>query len=189
MRRAGWVVAALAAAALGGCGADADGEKLILPPTPTYPALSTPQNVLLALAASYQNRDSLEYKTLYDPAYLGTSTDLNDPPGSQVSTFSMADEVAHIATLRRTTTIVQVVFDLGPQGSWTRLSSDDPSHPEWAQIQIAPGSFRVEIYDGQTLYEAQSINPVTFHFSPTVAAPADTTWRIVRWNEVGSGAT
>jgi hypothetical protein len=74
------------------------------------------------------------------------------------------------------------VLDFGPSSSWTRLASDDPSHPEWAVIQV--NTTRIEIYDGQTLYSGQSINPMRFGFNPMVSAPGDTTWRIVRWDEM-----
>ena len=149
-----------------------------------YPELTEPALVLEALQLAYQNRDSVEYKLLYDSTYVGTSTDLNDPPGTQVSTFRYADEVAHIAALQRSTTISSVVFDLAPKNTWTRLASDDVSHPEWALIQI--GQWSVEINDGATLYSAHSTNPISFLFKPTAgAAPGDTTWTIVRWNETG----
>jgi hypothetical protein len=188
MRRVGWVVTALAAAVLGGCGSDDGKDPLKPPPPPSYPARTTPYHVLEALALSYQNRDSTEYKSLYDSSYVGTSTDLNDPPGTQTSTFYFSDEVAHIAALARSTTVNSVVVDLGLPYSWTRLPSDDLSHPEWAMIQLAPGSWRVEIYDGATLYATQATNPMIFAFNPTVAAPGDTTWKVIRWNEVGSGS-
>jgi hypothetical protein len=155
-------------------------------PPPEYPALISPQKVLLALTQAYKARDSTEYKQLYDSSYVGQSTDLNDPPLSQVSTFRYADEVAHMAALQRTTTITRVEFDLGLENSWTRLSSDDPSHPEYAEIQISTGFMSLAIYDGGTTYEVQSINPITFWFKPTPSAtPGDTTWKIVRWEEIG----
>ena len=184
MRRVALGVAVVVAALVGGCGGD-DGPTE--PQNTGYPERSTPQNLLMALTMSYEAGDSVETKQLYDSSYVGTSTDLNDPPGSQTRTFTYADEVAHVAALARTPSISNVVMDLGPSSSWTRLPSDDPSHPEWALIQIGAGNWRVEIYDGQTLYSAQSTNPMTFAFKPTVAAPPDTTWRIVRWTEVGSG--
>ena len=188
MRRVGWVVTALAAAVLGGCGSDEGPPTGPDPPRPPrYPERTTPYHVLEALALSYVNRDSIEYKSLYDSSYVGTSTDLNAPPASQVSTFRYADEISHIRALARTTTIVSVVLDFGPPFTWTRLPSDDVTHPEWAMIQLAPGSWRVEIYDGATLYTTQATHPMTFAFKPTVAAPGDTTWKIVRWNEVGGG--
>lgn len=149
-----------------------------------YPELTSPFNVLEALQLSYQNRDSTEYKALYDSSYVGTSTDLKDPPGTQVSTFRYADEVAHVAALQRSSTITSVVFDVGPKTSWTRLPSDDVSHPEWATIQVGTGNWRVEITDGLTVYTVQSINPISFSFKPTAAGP-DTTWKIIRWNETG----
>lgn len=186
MRRAGWLVAALAALVLGGCGSEDDGP--VKPPSgATYPERTSPQNVLQALLLSYQNRDSTEYKSLHDSSYVGTSTDLNAPPDSQISTFTYADEAAHIAALRRESTITSVVLDFGPSSSWTRLASDDPSHPDWARIQMGIGSWRVEITDGSTIYSTQAINPMTYAFAPTVTSPGDTTWRIIRWTEVGGG--
>jgi hypothetical protein len=186
LRRAGWVATALAAALVGGCGGDDDGGDILKPP-PGYPERTTPQNVLTALTMSYQNRDSTEYKSLYESSYVGTSTNLNDPPGTQVSTFRYADEVAHIGALARLTTITSVSVDFGPPSIWTRLPSDDVSHPEWAMIQLASGSWRVEINDGGTGYTTQATYPMIFAFNPTVTAPGDTTWKIIRWTEVGSG--
>jgi hypothetical protein len=187
MRRAGWVMAVVAAAMLGGCGDDDPPIGCDVCPPPGYPALTTPQNTLEAMQRAYISRDSVETKQVYDANYVGTSTDLNDPPEVQVSTFRYADELAHIATMARSTTISSVLLDLGPSSSWTRLSSDDMSHPEWAVIEI--NAFHGEIYDGATLSLFTSSQPMTFTFIPTVAAPGDTTWKIIRWNEVGSSGT
>ena len=182
MRRAGWVVAVMAAAVLGGCGSDDDGP--VKPPPPTgYPERTSPQNVLEAMQMAYTARDSNETKQVYDSSYVGTSTDFNDPVPS-VATFRYADEIRHVAVLARTSTIVSIVLDLGLRPSWTRLPSDDPSHPEWAMIQI--NNFRLDVYDGSTLYAASSTNPMTFTFRPMTTAPPDTTWTIVRWTENGS---
>ena len=135
---------------------------------------------------AYAARDSNEYKQLYDSSYVGTSTDLNEPPGTQVSTFRFADEVAHIAALRRSTTVTSVFFDFGPATTWKRLPSDDPSYPEWTVIQINPGNWNIEITDGATVFTVTNpFNPVSFSFKPTVTAPRDTLWKIVRWNETG----
>jgi hypothetical protein len=177
------IVAALAAASLGGCGSDDPVKPPPPPPQTGYPARTSPQNVLSALTMAYAKRDSIEYKSLYDSTYVGTSTNLNDPPGNQTTTFYLYDEGAHIAALARTTTITSVVLDFGPSSSWTRLASDDPSHPEWAVMQV--NNMNLQIYDGATLYSGQATNPMTFTFRPSVAAPGDTTWKIVRWNELG----
>jgi len=184
MRRAGWIVAMLAMAVLGGCGSDDNPTE---PPIPTLKYdRTTPQNTLLAMQTAYVARDSLETKQVYDSSYVGASTNLSDPPGSQVSIFQYQDEFAHVATLARTLTIVAITLDLGPSSSWSRLPSDDPSHPEWAMIQIS--NFHGELVDGATLYSFTSTNPMTFAFIPTVAAPGDTTWKIIRWTEIGSGS-
>jgi hypothetical protein len=180
-RRAGWATLVVAAALLGGCGGEDDPVKPLS--GPTYPQRSSPQNVLTALVMSYQARDSMETKQLYDSSYVGTSQDLSDPPGTPVSTFRYDDEIRHVAALALSTTITVAVMDFGPPSSWARLASDDVSHPEWAMIQIP--FFHLEINDGPTLYEALSSTPMTFVFNPTVTAPGDTLWRIVRWNEVG----
>ena len=148
-----------------------------------YPDRTSPQQALENLQRAYQERDSLYVKEVYDSSYVGESRDLKDPPESQLTTLYYADEVDHVAALRRTLSIKSVVFNMGSRTSWTRLSSDDPSHPEWAEIQIT--SWFVEIWDDQTLYTAHSINPITFYFKPLVAAPGDTLWKIVKWTEIG----
>ena len=173
------IVTALAAALSGGCGSDDDPVK----PPPGNPAPTGPQAVLTRLIAAYQARDSVETKQVYDSSYVGTSQDLSDP--YILTQLRYSDEVRHVAALARSTTIVSVSADFGPSSSWTRLPSDDVSHPEWALIQI--NSVHIQIYDGPTLYEVVSSNPMLFHFKPTVVAASDTTWRIVKWTEVGGG--
>ena len=117
MRRAGWAVAVMAAAVLGGCGSDDDGP--VKPPPPAgYPERTSPQNVLEAMQMAYTARDSNETKQVYDSGYVGTSTDLNDPPESQVSTFSFYDEARHVAVLAKSTTITSIVLDLGQKRDW-----------------------------------------------------------------------
>src|SRR2546427_2072863 len=136
-----------AAAVLSGCGSDP-------PPTapkrvpPAYLVLSSPQNVLINLITAYEHRDSVETKVIYDVNYTGTSQDLNDPPGTLPAQFTYHDEVDHVATLARKPTIVAVYFSLGAVASWNRLSSDDPSHPDWAIIQIGGSQLDVEVTDG-----------------------------------------
>jgi len=154
--------------------------------TTAYPRLDNPQKVLSALQQAYGNRDSVEYEKLYDVSYIGTSTDFSNPdPDTQVSTFRKADELSHIGVLQHSTTISSVKLDLGPNTTWARLPSDDPSRPEWAQIQISQGSWYIDILDGRDEYLVQSSNStLTFTFAPTVVAPADTLWKIIRWNEI-----
>ena len=158
-----------------------DKPKVVVDP---YPPLDNPQHVLEAYQIAYQHPDSMKAHELYDADYLGTSEDPNNT--ATKVTFTRLDEIAHINALQRSTTITSIVLELGPTSTWTRLSSDDPSHPEWAQIQIP--SWRIDIFDATTEYIAQSANPITFSFAPT-AAGADTTWKIIRWHEtLTSGA-
>ena len=163
-----------------------DPPKVTKPP---YPALDNPQHVLEAFQIAYQHPDSNEAKVLYDGNYLGTSENLSD--NSQNASFTRDDEIAHIAALQRSTTILPgaILLELGAPTTWTRLSSDDPSNPQWAQIQIP--AWYLEITDGPsgsgTLYSAHSTNPITFSFAPTSSAPGDTTWKIIRWKETITG--
>jgi hypothetical protein len=150
-----------------------------------YDPPTNPLNVLANLQRAYKNRDSVYVKDIYDTTYVGTSTDLSDPnPDTQLSTFRWADEIAHVAALARSTTISSVDLDFGPQTSWTVINSDDPSHPEWAEMQI--NSWKVDIYDASTEYIVESKNPTTFYFIPLLSGSGETTWKIVKWVEVGA---
>src|SRR5439155_6588993 len=169
--------AILAAMVLSGCGKDSvkPTENGVVFSDP-YPVLSTPQNVLSALEEAYSHRDSVEYKALYDPSYVGISRDQNDPPGTAPITLTYADEVAHVAKLASWSTITSAYMSLGPSASWTRLASNDTSHPEWADIQIAGSSLNVRVTEGTDTYEAGGSSLFfEFMFKPTTPAPSSPT--------------
>ena len=184
MRHVTWVLTAMAAAVMGGCGSDT--KDPVKPPVQSgipYPDRSTPQNVLATLVTAYQTRDSVVTKDLYDVSYMGTSQDMLNPVNT--FTFTYHDEVGHVAALRRSSTIVSISVDFGATSTWTRITSDDPSHPEYALIQLVTP--RVEIVDGATFYQTDG-GLMSYYFKPTqdAASPTDTLWRVIRWNEIGN---
>lgn len=182
-----FVLVSCLALVIGGCGDDDGGNPLKPgPKPPVYPVLSDPQNVLAALEIAYAARDSTMYKQLHDSTYSGTSIDLQNPGNSINLTFS--DEARHIAALASVPGLI-AYLELGESTTWFRTASDDPSHPEWAVIQIVGSAYRVEIYDGADALGAVG-EPGTFQefaFSPREdsTSPTDTLWRIVRWRETG----
>jgi hypothetical protein len=184
----GLIIASLGfASAFAGCGDD-DENPMKPPPDLSYPELSSPQNVLLALELAYESRDSVMYGALHDSTYTGQSTDINASQGGTID-LTYADEVAHIRRLASATGVT-TYFELGPQESWDRLASDDVAHPEWATIQIAGNAFTIQITDGSTTYEARG-GPGSFQefaFTPRLdsTSQTDTLWRIVRWREIGN---
>lgn len=177
----------VAASVFSGCGEDSPTKP---PPggggPPVYPVLSTPQNVLTALEIAYSHRDSTETKALYDSSYVGESQDMTD---NSFESFSYADEVRHVAILARSTTITSVTCEFGPPASWTRFGSSDPSHPDWAVIQLSGSSFLIEVSDvAVSQFEVSGAGELfEFLFKPTApesTSPTDTLWKIVHWSEV-----
>lgn len=151
-----------------------------------YPVLSFPSQVLEALEIAYERRDSVKIKELYDSTYTGQSVDLNDQ-GVAIQ-FTYPDEIHHVAVLAARPGLT-ANLELGGQNTWDRLPSDDPSHPEWAVIQIVGAIYKVEIYDNPDILVAQGEGGTfqEFAFAPTLEAtsPTDTLWKIVRWKETG----
>jgi len=181
---------ALSAVVVAGCGIFDPKRSKGKPPElpPEYQIPSFPAYVLTNLQEAYSHRDSVACKVLYDSSYVGTSQDLNDPPGTTPISLTYSDEVAHVAKLASKPTITSAYLNLGPPTSWTRLESDDPSHPEWAVIQIAGTSLTVRITElPDNISEASgSTEFFEFAFKPTTPAavsPTDTLWNIVRWRE------
>ena len=179
---AGWI--------LSGCGNE---DNPVKPPNPpgsssAYLIRSTPQNVLTDLEIAYSHRDSTECQELYDSSYVGMSVDLNDSPGTPPLYFTYSDEVGHVAALAHSPTISSVSLSFGSSASWSRLESSDPSHPEWATIQIAGSSFRVEITEDASTFQASgSTEFLEFMFKPSTpesTSQTDTLWTIVKWKEV-----
>ena len=182
------LIAALAAIA--GCSDDDGGEGGFRPlPQPTV-ELASPEITLGMLQHAYEARDSVETARVYDESYAGTSTDLNDPPGSQTVHFTRADEIRHVGALRKSTSITSVTCDLGPPASWVRLPSDDLAHPEWAMIHIAGGFVRIEIDDGASIVQAGGVSDqMSFYFTPKpdTTSQTDTLWTVIQWNETRAG--
>jgi len=152
-------------------------------PPPDYPLLINPFSVLDALALAYAARDTNEVKLLYDPVnYTGTSYDSDDQSSL---TFRWRDEVNHVAALVRRTSITRVQITYPP--SRYRFS-DLADPPGWATIQLLQGNgMNVEISDSPTSYFFKSGVSTEFKFipkTPDSSSPTDTTWKIVRWNEV-----
>jgi hypothetical protein len=185
------LVVASAAWVLAGCSNDDNLTGPPRTPTPTppfYEVRSSPQNVLKNLVKAYQSRDSVEYKELYDSTYVGKSTNPN-APAYEVLSFRYYDEGSHVAHMARDTSITSVVLDLGPATSWIRQDASDPSHPEWALIQLT--NYKVQINTSTVPYIAGG-NPgdlMTFTFQPSTPAtssPTDTLWRVIRWEEISS---
>jgi hypothetical protein len=165
-----------------GCGTKRRGGALVNPGISYLPATS-PQSVLANLVYAYMVRDSAETALVYDDAYQGTSIDLSDP--SPDLHFTKADEVRHVGRLKLDPDIISVYVDLGNAANWQRMSPDASDPPDYAVIQI--NSNRVEIQDVRTgtAYSARN-TPMVYTFKPTVSAPGDTTWKIVRWTEVAN---
>lgn len=179
----------LAALVMGGCGDDDELPPLKPKPRPTA-ELASPEITLGMLQRAYETRDSVTTGRVYDTGYAGTSTDLNDPPGSQTVTFTRADEIAHVAALKRSTTVTGVTCDLGYPGSWVRLPSDDLAHPEWAMIHIVGGNIRIEISDGASILQAgDPSDMMSFYFAsyPDSTSPTGVIWKVIRWDESRAG--
>ncbi len=151
-------------------------------PGAKYLTPSSPQSVLFNLKQSYTSRDSVAYDSLFDAFYQGASLDQGAPGGPQILNFTKVDEAQHIAALARTTTIRSITLDFG--SSLIRYS-DGADPPGWATIQIADP--HLEIDDTERFTTIQPNETMRFKFVPTTPAPGsptDTTWKIIRWEEV-----
>lgn len=166
---------------LAGCGKK---RHLFDPIPPRYLVLSSPANVLLALAKAYTSRDSAEYKLLFHDSYQGTSLDQRDPSPYPL-TFTKADEAQHIAALARDPSLMGV--DLQLVASLVRFTdAGDPTG--WATIQNPIARLSILGFpDSYTITPAEET--IEFRFipkTPDSASPTDTTWKIIRWTEIAN---
>jgi hypothetical protein len=180
----GWLVGAvtafLVAVAMAGCGRSKCVNCESPPPLPfEYPALDTPQHVVLNVKYAWERRDSVRTRELYDDTYQGTST---DPDGTL--NFSKNQEVAAVWAIGKSQDVLSVSFTLRPETTWLRLSY--PTDPAgWTAIQLQGVNILVDDVTKGTLV-ASSSSFFEFKFKPTLdaASPTDTTWKIVRWTEI-----
>lgn len=175
----GAAAALMIAGGLAGCGDD----DPVKPPTiEPPPALDTPQHVILNLKYSWELRDSVRTKVIYDDAYEGTSTDNRN--GGPTLTFTKDQEVHTVWAMGKSQDVQSVSFRLRPESTWVRLSY--PTDPAgWTAIQLQGVDIQVEDLSMGTLI-ANNSSFFEFRFVPTLDAssPTDTTWKIVRWTEI-----
>jgi len=143
----------------------------------------SPQNVLQNLISAYTNRDSVETAAVYDSTYQGTSIDPSAP--TPVLNFTSADEIRHVGVLQLNNNIVTVFVDLGAPANWQRLPANASDPADWAVIPILFSRIRLEDISTATTWETSN-QQMEFTFKPTVAAPGDTTWTVVRWTEIAN---
>lgn len=169
-------------AAFVGCIFDPKDPPPIPPPPPfQYPDLSTPQNVILNLRYSWERKDSVRTKEIYDDSYQGESTD-NDLVRY---VYTKGDEVTTVGGLAKDQNVQRVTFSLSPVNTWIRFSySSDPAG--WAVIQLQGYSIQVDDAVHGTLIASEVPgSSFEFKFVPTLdsSSPTDTTWKIVHWKE------
>jgi len=151
-------------------------------PAPPDPALTSPENTLIAMIHAYANRDTVELARVYDDGYKGTSIDQDDWAPAAL-TFTKADEMRHVASLAARTTITHISINLNPV---IRRYTDTADPAGWASLQNPLRTVQIE--DAGTTYDVYlSYETLTYKFIPTTpdsTSPTDTTWKIVRWSEV-----
>jgi len=173
-----WLVAILCL--ISGCIFSPKKKPPNITPPPDYPQLINPFTVLDALELAYDARDSNEVKVLYHQDYAGTSTDRSD---GSVLNFTKADEIEHVAGLAKHSSITRVFLKFPPFKS---RYSDLADPPEWATIQMTQG-VNVQIDDSPTSYYLTTGVITEFKLipkTPDASSSTDTTWSIIRWNEI-----
>jgi hypothetical protein len=171
--------ALLIVAGIAGCGKD-DPLKPPLPPAPfTYPALDTPQHVVMNVKYAWERRDSVRTRQIYDDEYVGESTD-----NGETLLFTKDQEVSTVWAMGKSQDLQSVSFTLRPETTWVRLSYPTDS-AGWTAIQLQGVNIQVDDAAKGTLI-ASSSNFFEFKLKPTLDAtsPTDTTWKIVRWREI-----
>jgi hypothetical protein len=119
---------------------------------------------------------------VYDESYVGSTNDPSHPP---IPFFSKGDEIHHVAALKRDANVVSVFVDLGSPSNWQRLSGDVSDPPGSAVIQISSSTIRIEDVGRSTTWETSN-QIMEYAFIPTVTAPGDTLWKVVRWVEIAN---
>ena len=166
-----------------GCGDNCNdcGGGFKPPPSgPFYPPRTTPQNTVEYYRVAWENRDSTRVDSVLAVDYEGTSTDI----GSTTETLSFVkfDEIRAVHRMKDDPNLVRVEVLLGPSSSWTRTSyASDP--PEWVVVLVPGADIRVLLANGDILAVSSSRGNNEFKLKPVASGP-DTTWEIVRWEEI-----
>jgi hypothetical protein len=67
--------------------------------------------------------------------------------------------------------------------TWFRLPPDASDPADWAVLQVNSAEVQIQDVNLGTTWQSQN-NTMLYTFIPTVTAPGDSLWKIIRWTEV-----
>jgi hypothetical protein len=175
------LLALLAAGAVSGCLFSPEKKAPLAVLPPEYPPAKTPNQALLNMITAYEARDSVGTEAIYDIAYEGSSTDLSAPTPAVVN-LTRTDEKHHVGFLLRDSNIASISLDFKPL-TWFRLPPDASDPADWAVLQVNSAEVQIQDVNLGTTWQSQN-NTMLYTFIPTVTAPGDSLWKIIRWTEV-----
>lgn len=140
------------------------------------------------MQTAWESRDSVRIDSVYAIEYQGSSLDQGDP-NSGTLRYAKSDEVRVVGEMARSLEIVAVDMNLSSPSTWffTHNASDPPG---WVTVTIRFFTITVDL-SNMTTHRASTADRTDlwlFDFTlkpiPDSASPTDTTWQVVRWNEV-----
>jgi hypothetical protein len=165
-----------------GCGLTPPTEPPTPEPPPPYPIRNTPENAIEYLRLAWERKDSLAVDSVDASDYEGISTDLADPGGTSVLSFTERQEIDAVANLRRDPLVGTVIFSLPASILWERIPyANDP--PTWVSILIKQ-NISLTVYKTNPDDRDDTgwgVDASKFEFT---LKPVGSLWEIVRWKEI-----
>jgi hypothetical protein len=151
------------------------------PPPPPPLERDTPQHTVEYYRLAWQDRDSTRIDSALTADYQGTSTDIGVI--SETISFIKSDEIRATHAMKNDDTLRSVSVDFGPSSSWTRTSyAGDP--PDWSVVVVPSSAITLMYANGDVITVSPSNDQNLFKLKPTTVVGTDTTWQVIRWQEI-----
>ena len=178
-----WPIAMLASMAAFAWGCD-DGPDGGGDPFSDYPPPS-PENLIIDLAASYEDRDVEQYAKLLDPEFIFYFQPADIPAGLEREYWNRDEDSTGTAALFNAVNQVTGIYvDLGAFTVEDSVRAEDPGVK---RIRLTHSKLEVDLSDGTTLLVQGDIEDMYFRRGRAEAGTDSTKWYLFEWRDIRGG--
>ncbi len=163
-----------------GCGDD----DVIGPEPDPYLPLTSPENILHNLEASWERRDILRYAELLDPEFRFYFQQLDVPPGLPLAYWNRDEDSTGTGALLASPEVKEIHVDLGP---FTVEDAGRVDYPGARRVRLTQARLEVALANDITLVVEGDTQDMIFRRGSAAAGSDSTRWYLLEWSDIPGG--